>query len=253
MSKMIDIDFIKKWVNITEEELMQRLVKDAIGLQKEAEENQRDSLIKERKADTSYDLAFIQKFFRQYKYLSKYFSGDEILAACKRHMDKSDLTRTETIRRYVEEDTPYYTVLDHGTYTFKEYRGTWERDVRDTGTKVLVSNQYQNIYGASDVVRDLLLQKCPYLSAYDMKIYEIDERHDWIYIENPEKNPEKIAGYAGSSLYVPFSALMEKDAEKIVETHRNYWHEYGSGKYDEETDKFLSSSFVTDLLAKVSA
>lgn len=253
MSKMIDIDFIKKWVNITEEELMQRLVKDAIGLQKEAEQNQRDSLIKERKADTSYDLAFIQKFFRQYKYLSKYFSGDEILAACNRHMDKSDLTRTETIRRYVEEDTPYYTVLDHGTYTFKEYHGTWERDVRDTGTKVLVSNQYQNIYGASDVVRDLLLQKCPYLSAYDMKIYEIDERNDWIYIENPEKNPEKIAGYAGSSLYVPFSALMEKDAEKIVETHRNYWHEYGSGKYDEETDKFLSSSFVTDFLAKVSA
>ena len=249
MSKMIDIDFIKKWVNITEEELMQRLVKDAIGLQKEAEENQRDSLIKERKADTSYDLAFIQKFFRQYKYLSKYFSGDEILAACKRHMDKSDLTRTETIRRYVEEDTPYYTVLDHGTYTFKEYRGTWERDVRDTGTKVLVSNQHQNIYGASDVVRDLLLQRCPYLNAYDMKIYEINEGNDWIFIKTPEQN----GGYSESSLYVPFSALMEKDAEKIVETHRNYWHEYGSGKYDEETDKFLSSSFVTDFLAKVSA
>ena len=33
MAKMIDIDFIKKWVDISDEELMQRLVKDALGLQ----------------------------------------------------------------------------------------------------------------------------------------------------------------------------------------------------------------------------
>lgn len=37
----IDIDFIKKWVNISEEELMVRLVRDAIALQAEAEANEK--------------------------------------------------------------------------------------------------------------------------------------------------------------------------------------------------------------------
>ena len=38
MVKNIDLDYIRKWVDISEEELMQRLVKDAVGLQKEAKE-----------------------------------------------------------------------------------------------------------------------------------------------------------------------------------------------------------------------
>lgn len=46
MAQLIDIELIKKWVDISEEELMQRLVKDAIGLQKEAEENRNKARIK---------------------------------------------------------------------------------------------------------------------------------------------------------------------------------------------------------------
>ena len=32
----IDLDYIKKWMKISDEELMERLVKDAVGLQEEA-------------------------------------------------------------------------------------------------------------------------------------------------------------------------------------------------------------------------
>lgn len=46
MAQLIDIELIKKWVDISEEELMQRLVKDAIGLQKEAEANRNKARIK---------------------------------------------------------------------------------------------------------------------------------------------------------------------------------------------------------------
>ena len=41
MASLLDLELIKKWVNISDEELMQRLVKDAVGLQKEAEANKR--------------------------------------------------------------------------------------------------------------------------------------------------------------------------------------------------------------------
>ena len=50
MKKMVDIDFIKEWVDISEEELMQRLVKDAVGLQEEAEKNKKKAAKEFKKA-----------------------------------------------------------------------------------------------------------------------------------------------------------------------------------------------------------
>ena len=49
MARLLDLELIKKWVNISDEELMQRLVKDAVGLQKEAEANKRAADIAKRK------------------------------------------------------------------------------------------------------------------------------------------------------------------------------------------------------------
>ena len=40
-NNLIDIELIKQYVDITEEELMMRLVKDAVGLHKETERNKR--------------------------------------------------------------------------------------------------------------------------------------------------------------------------------------------------------------------
>lgn len=83
MASLLDLEFIKKWVNISDEELMQRLVKDAVGLQKEAEANKRAADIAKRKADKSYTMDMIKRFFRQYNYLSQYFSDKEIETAVK--------------------------------------------------------------------------------------------------------------------------------------------------------------------------
>ena len=120
---MIDIDFIKKWVNISEEELMQRLVKDALGLQKEAEKNEQKAKIKERKEDKAYNISFVKKFFRQYDYLSKYFSDKEILAACKRHMSKDGIAREETYRGTWKKDMPWGNYVKNVVTYFEEHRG----------------------------------------------------------------------------------------------------------------------------------
>ena len=52
-NNLIDIELIKQYVDITEEELMMRLVKDAVGLQKEAERNKRRKEMEDRLAGTS--------------------------------------------------------------------------------------------------------------------------------------------------------------------------------------------------------
>ena len=44
----IDLDYIKKWMKISDEELMERLVKDAVGLQEEAREREHQAIVKER-------------------------------------------------------------------------------------------------------------------------------------------------------------------------------------------------------------
>lgn len=47
----IDLDYIKKWMKISDEELMERLVKDAVGLQEEAREREHQAIVKESMQD----------------------------------------------------------------------------------------------------------------------------------------------------------------------------------------------------------
>lgn len=244
MANLLDLEFIKKWVNISDEALMQRLVKDAIGLQKEAEANKRAADIAKRKADSSYTMEMIMRFFRQYKYLSQYFSDKEIEIAVKNNMGKRDLTSEQWIHT-MSEECSIGMFLRHEKGKFTESRGSWSRERQDMGSVYLIANQYQNVSGAPDVTRELLLSRCPWIADYKVSIYEVDTRNDWIYFENPDK-----AGYSAHSLYVPFSALMEHDPEKIVQTHRDYWHSYNA-KYDEDTEVFLKSDFVKGILEKV--
>lgn len=241
---LLDLEFIKKWVDISDEELMQRLVKDAVGLQKEAEANKRAADIAERKADTSYTMDMIKKFFRQYKYLSQYFSDEEIEAAVKNNMDKSDLA-TEQWFCTMSEEYPVGIFLRHEKGMYTEHCGSWSRKRQEMGSVYLVANQYQNVSGAHEVTKELLLSRCSWITDYEVSIYDVDTYNDWIYFKNPDKT-----GYFATSLYVPFSALMEHNPEKIVQTHRDYWHGY-QAKYDEETEAFLKSGFVKGILEKV--
>lgn len=242
----IDVDFIKEWVNISEEELMQRLVKDAVTLQKEAEDNYRAALVTARKSDNEYDIDFVKQFFKDYKYFSQYFTDEEILTACKNNMGKNDLTREEIVRGHLET-CHYGRILRYDVGEVTEFRGSWKRKVRTNRTILLVPNPYQNVSGAADVDRELIISKCPYIADYDVSIYTIDGYNDWIYVKTPEK------GYATNSLYVPVSALFAKDAKKIIDTHSSYWHNYGDGKYDNDCRELLTSDFVKEFLAKVVA
>lgn len=253
MAQLIDIELIKKWVDISEEELMQRLVKDAIGLQKEAEANRNKARIKKRNTSSKGGLSYaeiVEKFLRNYSYLSKYFSKEEIVETCSHHMDINNLTEETTVRgRRDEKDTLYGVgvFLRHeSNCVFTEYKGSWTRDVVDDGTVYMTSYYLQSLY-SKKVDEELILKSCPWLTDYEIKVYDINERNDWIFIDIPTD----IDDYSTKSLYVPASALFTKNADAIVECHKNYWHEYGSGKYDKSTEAYLASPAVQKFLEKV--
>ena len=243
----IDLDYIKKWTNISEQELMERLVKDAVGLQKEAQEKEREAMIAKRMQDETYNIEYVREFFVSYGYLNHYYSDEEILLACKHHASKSDMDSQVTIRGRRDAASLGLRFVRYTRAEFTETsRNGWSRTVVDDGTVVLMPSQYQSTF-AGKVIKELLLQKLPYLKDFDVSVYEIyDEKQDLVFIQNPEK----AESYCDTSLYVSASdLLLHKTGEELIKRHKDYWHDYGCGKYDEATEKFLSGPFVQSFLA----
>lgn len=240
MSKLIDLEFIQKWVDISKEELMERLVKDAIGLQKEAEENQRLDIIKKRKADSRYS-EMVPTFLGTFKYLNQYFSEEEIINACINHMGISDLSEEYYFRGiHTESRDNFLFVKTVRHHKFKEIKGSWEREVYDDASLFLVPNRYQGVRGSHEVTKELLLKKKSWLKDYDMNIYDVSFNNDWIYVEINEQ-----------PLFCPFSAIMENNPEAIYNCHKDYWHRYRRGEADKEVEEYLNSKEVLDFLEKV--
>ena len=185
----IDLEYIKKWTDIPEQELMERLVKDAVGLQEEAREREHQAIVKERMQDKTYNTAFMREFFASYNYLHNYFSDKEILTACKHHADKSDMAKEIAVRGHRDETSLGIRFVKHTRTEFTETnRNGWSRIVMDDGTIVLTPSPYQSTF-AGKVIKELLLQKLPYLKDFAADVYEIhDKKQDLIFIRNPEKS-----------------------------------------------------------------
>ena len=246
----IDIEFIKKYVNISEEELMMRLVKDALALQKEAEANKAKIEADKRLQDPEYS-NIVLKFWRQCDYLCQYFADEEIVAAAAKFLSIHDLVHEHYVRgcRLPEdierlENHRNMKFLRHDRrHKFEEYsKNGWKREVEDEADVFWIASPYQRCCD-SEPIRYLLEQRFPYLKNYESKIYSLDKHNDWIYIRFGEAR----------SLYCPVSALFEKDADKIKTTHLNYWKSYGRGKYDIREQEFVATEEVQQFLADVVA
>lgn len=243
----IDLDYIKKWMKISDEELMERLVKDAVGLQEEAREREHQAIVKERMQDKTYNTAFMREFFASYNYLHDYFSDKEILTACKHHAAKSDMAKEIAVRGHRDETSLGIRFVKHTRTKFTRIdRNGWSRTVVDDGTIVLTPSPYQPIF-ARKVIKELLLQKLPYLKDFAAAVYEIhDKKQDLIFI----KNPEKAEHNCDVSLYISAGDLLSrKTGMELLKRHKDYWHDYGNGKYDDATEKFLAGPFVQSFLA----
>ena len=242
----IDLDYIKKWMKISDEELMERLVKVAVGLQEEAREREHQAIVKERMQDKTYNTAFMREFFASYNYLHDYFSDKEILIACKHHAAKSDMAKEIAVRGHRDETSLGIRFVKHTRTEFTENRSGWSRTVMDNGTIVLLTSPYQSRF-AGKVIEELLLQKLPYLKDFAVSIYGIyDKEQDLIFI----KNPEKAEHNCDVSLYISAGDLLSrKTGTELLKRHKDYWHDYGNGKYDDATEKFLAGPFVQSFLA----
>lgn len=149
------------------------------------------------------------------------------------------MTEEFAVRGFCENCFVTADFLRHEKRNFIETKGAWSKEVHDDASIFRVANRYQSL-SVSKAVKHLLLQKMPFLQDYKIDLYDIDERNDWIYVNINE-----------TSLYTPFSCLLNHDANGIIDTHFNYWHDYKHGKEDETVKTFLVSKEVKEFLEKV--
>lgn len=63
------------------------------------------------------------------------------------------------------------------------------------------------------------------------------------------KTQEKAEYNATSACtFLPVTAS-RKTGTELLKRHKDYWHDYGNGKYDDATEKFLVGPFVQSFLA----
>ena len=237
--RQINIEYIKKWVDISEEELMFRLVKDALGLMQDAEKNEKAFEKEKRLSDPEYRRILL-KFWKDVPYLRQYFSDDEIVTAAAGHMSYHDIVTEHYVRGYRESGgLNNWEFLRHERrHAFEECKGGWTRTILDEASVFRIPANYQSVQG-SKAVKELVLNWFEYLKDYKVTLYDVSNANDWIFVTIEDH-----------SLYTPLSALFEKNKDKIVNTHLKYWHNYAE-KYDEREQAFVESEAVQEFLSKI--
>ena len=163
-------------------------------------------------------LAEAKMFVRNAKNYIEVF-GEELFERAVANYDIKDFSTFEYVVRDGGQDDYYarmgYPVLcDKTSWTFKEYKGEWEREVRKLAREYRVPCRYQ--LHENDLLKDCILLVNPNLANYKMNIYHLDRPTDDIYVKCDN----------GKSLYVPIKAITEKNFSLVVDRHTTYHKGY---------------------------
>lgn len=109
---------------------------------------------------------------------------------------------------------------------FEEWKGEWCRQYSANAYCFWVPCPYEHNCGK--YVRKCLELTIPWFNKFNWNIFSITDKNDWIYLVcNPTDDIK-----ANTSVYVPVSALLKKDLNKIIETHTTYFKSYYGKRED---------------------
>lgn len=145
--------------------------------------------------------------------------------------------RNFTDTHYIPYDSPIvqryaakgYPIIERKTlisHPIKEYKGDYSRDVNKLCYEFVLPSNY-SLY-ERDFFKLCLFTEYPFLRDYTLAIYRMDKEDTWFFLEIPKNElPEKSCG---KSVYVPISALMTCDPERIIAVHTGYFNGYYKDK-----------------------
>ena len=144
--------------------------------------------------------------------------GENLFERAVANYDVKDFSTHQYVPRDEGADRYYaqlgYPVLcDKTMWTFKEYKGEWEREVRKLAREYRVPDNYQ--LREKDLLKDCILLVNPNMANYQMSIYHLEGAKE-IYIKCDNNK----------SLYVPVKAIVEKNFSLVMDRHTTYHKGY---------------------------
>lgn len=184
----------------------------------EAKVRMEQKRIEERRNDENImnDYRF---FFRAYDLFVKYF-GKELVDKYLPIIPLSEIKKEEKVRKGTKIFGKPHRFIGEGTGYFPVLRGPGSRSGRKEYAPAdiyEVSSNYQGLLHEK-IIRAILAEKYPWLSSFQLEIYEIGE-HKGV-------NEFYLETEMDKALYVPYKSFVKGDIESIKERNREYIHFY---------------------------
>lgn len=165
----------------------------------------------------------LKKYFTKYDFYAKYFGENIIMEALTRGPYSLDYFAKHEIMG--EGEASYHLrrgrILADGqrhTYTKKESRGEWSREVQCVGYDVWIPKTYDFQYQM--FIREMFELKYPWMIPFrpQLLLYAPNSEDDYIFLETGDK---KIGAF-----YIQLRHLKNLDIKKLVDTHIAYQKMY---------------------------
>ena len=195
------------------------------------------------------NLTLAKTYVLNWEKYTKYFSKKALSSAIRKRYEfefiKDEYTPLDCVMNSYYSKKGYPIVnRTPVTWTFKEYKGAWSRDVKKLCNVYRVPDSYQ--LGESKLLKDCLIYDFPYLKNYQFDCYKLNNNIDEIYIKTTEPNV---------SVYCPIEALSKRDPEIIKNRINTYWRSYYNtperNEYLNKQLSILDSEFFKNLCKDV--
>lgn len=195
------------------------------------------NVIPYRESHKSPTIELMEKYYANFNFMKQIFSI-EVLKKAVFVLSFRDIAILQNVK---EENMMPYIKLNYPVVNdkpckeqFEEWKGEWHREYYANAYRVWVPSPYQHNYGK--YVKKCLELTFPWFAKFNWNVYSLDKNNDWIYLDVDPQNKNKVH----HSIYVPVSALFEKDINKIIETHTKYFKSYYGN--DESRKEYLEEA-----------
>lgn len=216
-----DLEKMGAFYNVSTEALMNKTLRELDSMEKDMEAKKQQDICLRNAEDLEF-ARLVKKFFTPYEFLSKWWTEEEIISACARHMTKGALTEEFATKRK-DCFLPDAEFIRRDWAFLPRYAKNGEQlmeSERAMCNIFRIKNQYQGL-NHGEVIEDLLYTKYPQLKEFGFEAYEYNSYTTYeIYSKN--------------RIYTPFEALMNGDIETIKERNIKYAEYYNAGDYTYE-------------------
>lgn len=229
----VNFDALKEFHHITDEILNNCTVYEILKLNNAMLIHKKQQEFNANSQDAEYK-RIVKTYFTPFAFLNQFWSEDEIVMACAKHLKISDIVEEynvpcKNIRTTPEEfaKTRKYEYIQTANAHVPRFTKSGEQLLYGDYTRCHIFRKTHKYQGTKHgkVILELLYQTHPELRQFEFSAYEYYESENTKY----EIYPKNLF------CYTPLHALMTKDIDAIICRNQDYCKLYNNGVYSLES------------------